>query len=80
MLKNKNAAKHLFGLSGLTLLLVGIITLNSCEKANVTPGSSVNPIHIEDDPKPPKDGHGGRMSATITKNGTPAISKEKNAK
>lgn len=80
MLKNKNAAKHLFGLPGLTLLLAGTITLNSCEQANVTPGSNVNPVHIEDDPKPPKDGHGGKRITTITKNGTSVIPKETNAK
>ena len=80
MSKNKNAAKHLFGLPGLTLLLAGVITLNSCEQSNVTPGSRVSPVHVEDDAKPPKDGHGGKRISTVTKNGTPVAPKDTNAK
>ncbi|WP_254410978.1 hypothetical protein [Dyadobacter diqingensis] len=49
-----------------------MITLSSCGHEDVTPISTANPTHVEDDPdpKPPKDGHGGRINNERTKTST----------
>ncbi len=69
MFSRRIAIKRSFGLPGITLFMIGLMSLSSCSQSEILPEKekTPSPVHLpatqaDDDDntdKPPKDAHGG---------------------